>query len=343
MKSVIKNTLSMTFSVALAAFFLYFAFRGKDITVIWHSLIDVHWIWFVVLFVGSALSHLLRAWRWKYLLHPIKENVSLRNAFSVTMIGYLINNVVPRLGEFVRPYAMKKLEGISKSATMGTIILERILDIVTFALVVLTVLSLYAEPFGRWFPSMAKFEWLFFVGAVVMVIIFILIFLKADALFRFLKNFLYLLPQKHRVQMEKIFDSFLSGFRAANNSGNYLMIAFTSVLIWISYIVLLYIPFFIYDFPAQNGLDFGSSAVLLVASGLAFAMPTPSGIGSYHSFTSFVLIQMFSIDAVQALSFAVYTHAVGFLTTTLIGLYYFFADKIHVRDAMSKTEGNESV
>jgi len=190
---------------------------------------------------------------------------------------------------------------------------------------------------------MAKFEWLFFVGAVVMVIIFILIFLKADALFRFLKNFLYLLPQKHRVQMEKIFDSFLSGFRAANNSGNYLMIAFTSVLIWISYIVLLYIPFFIYDFPAQNGLDFGSSAVLLVASGLAFAMPTPSGIGSYHSFTSFVLIQMFSIDAVQALSFAVYTHAVGFLTTTLIGLYYFFADKIHVRDAMSKTEGNESV
>ncbi len=342
MKSVIKNTLSMIFSVALAAFFLYFAFRGKDINVIWHSLIDVHWLWFVALFIGSALSHVLRAWRWKYLLYPIKQDVSLRNAFSVTMIGYLINNVVPRLGEFVRPYAMKKLEGISKSATMGTIILERILDIVTFALVVLTVLAIYAEPFGRWFPSMAQFEWLFFVGAVVMTVIFVLIFLKADAMFRFLKKFLFIVPQNLRLQMDKIFDSFLSGFRAGNHTGNYLMIAITSILIWVSYIILLYIPFFIYDFPARNGLNFGSAAVLQVASGLAFALPTPSGIGSYHSFTSFVLTKLFSVDAMQALSYAVYTHAVGFLTTTILGLYYFFVDKIHVGDAMSKNEGNES-
>ncbi len=130
MKSFVKNTLSTLFSIGLALFFLYFAFRGKDANAIWHSLIDVHWLWFVALFVGSALSHLIRAWRWKYLLQPIKKDISLRNAFSVTMIGYLINNVVPRLGEFVRPYAMKKLEGVSKSATMGTIILERIQDIV---------------------------------------------------------------------------------------------------------------------------------------------------------------------------------------------------------------------
>lgn len=343
MKSIIKNTLSMAFSVALAAVFLYFAFRGKDPSVIWNSLIDVHWIWFIVLFVGSALSHLIRAWRWKYLLQPIKENVSLRNAFSVTMIGYLINNVVPRLGEFVRPYAMKKLEGVSKSATMGTIILERVLDIVAFALVVLTVLAIYAEPFAVWFPAMAEFEWLFFVGAAVMLVIFVLIFLKADVLFRFLKKFLFLFPHTLGGQMEKIFDSFLSGFGAAKHSGNYFMIAVTSILIWISYIVLLYIPFFIYGFPEYNNLNFGSAAVLQVASGLAFALPTPSGIGSYHSFTSFVLTQMFSIDAIQALSYAVYTHAVGFLTTTILGLYYFFVDKIHVREAMLKTEGNEIV
>jgi uncharacterized protein (TIRG00374 family) len=331
----------MMFSVALAALFLYFAFRGKDPSVIWNSLVDVHWIWFVVLFVGSTLSHLIRAWRWKYLLHPIKENVSLRNAFSVTMIGYLINNVVPRLGEFVRPYAMKKLEGISKSATMGTIILERVLDIVSFALVVLTVLAIYAKPFGLWFPAMAQFEWLFIFGAAVMTVIFVLIFLKAESLFRFLKRFLFLFPLKLRGQMEKIFDSFLLGFRAGNNTGNFFMIAVTSVLIWVSYIVLLYIPFFIYGFPEQNNLNFGSAAVLQVASGLAFALPTPSGIGSYHSFTSFVLTRLYSVDAMQALSYAVYTHAVGFLTTTVLGLYYFFADKIHVRDAMLKTEGNE--
>ncbi len=336
MKSLLKNTLSALFSIGLAALFLYLAFRGKNINDIWHSLIDVHWSWFVILFAGSVLSHLIRAWRWKYLLYPIKKNISLRNTFSVTMIGYLINNVVPRLGEFVRPYAMGKLEGVSKSATMGTIVLERILDIVTFALIVLTVLSIYAEPFTAWFPSMAQFEWLFFAGAIIMMIVFVMIFLKADVLFQFLKKLSFLFPQKIRSQMDRIFDSFLTGFQASKHTGNFLMIAVTSLMIWTSYIVLLYIPFFIYNFPQQNGLNFGSAGVLQVASGFAFALPTPSGIGSYHSFMSFTLTHLFNVDPMQALSYAVYTHAVGFLTTTILGLYYFFVDKIHVGDAMNK-------
>lgn len=341
MNSFVKNTLSTLFSIVLAAVFLYFAFRGKDINELWHSLIDVHWSWFVVLFVGSALSHVIRAWRWKYLLFPIKKSVSIRNAFSVTMIGYLVNNVVPRLGEFVRPFAMKKLEGVSKSATMGTIVLERILDLVTFALVVLTVLSINGDYFALWFPSMAQFQWLFFVASVVMMIIFVLIFLKAELLFLFLKRSLFLFPHQIRSQAEKIFASFLSGFQASKHPGNYLMIAITSLLIWISYIVLLYIPFFIYNFPHDNALNFGSAAVLQVASGIAFLIPTPSGIGSYHAFTSFTLTELYHIAPDKALSYAVYTHAVGFLTTTILGLYFFVVDKIHVGDVLPKDEAEE--
>ncbi|MFA6455686.1 MAG: lysylphosphatidylglycerol synthase transmembrane domain-containing protein [Bacteroidota bacterium] len=341
MKSILKNILSTLFSIGLTVLFLYLAFQGKNVGDLWNSLIDVHWSWFVILFVGSALSHLIRAWRWKYLLYPIKKDISIRNTFSVTMIGYLVNNIVPRLGEFVRPFAMKKLEGVSKSAVMGTIVLERVLDLVTFALVVMMVLSVYAEPFTVWFPSIASFEWLVFLAAVIMLIVFLFIFFKADIFFLFLKKLLFLFPAKFRAQAEKIFDSFLSGFRAAKHPGNFMMIALTSLLIWISYIVLLYIPFFIYNFPQTNALNFGSAAVLQVASGIAFALPTPSGIGSYHAFTSFTLTELFRVDPAQALSYAVYTHAVGFLTTTILGLYYFFVDKIHVADVMVKNGTEE--
>jgi uncharacterized protein (TIRG00374 family) len=341
MNSIVKNIISTLFSIALAALFLYLAFRGKNIDQLWRSLIDVHWMWFVVLFVGSALSHVLRAWRWKYLLYPIKKDITLRNAFSATMIGYLINNVVPRLGEFVRPYALKKLEGVSRSATMGTIVLERLLDLLTFAIIVLTVLAIYAEPFAVWFPSMAKFEWLFFLGSAVMMVVFVLIFLKAEILFRFIKKFLFFLPKNVRLQTEKIFDSFLTGFQAAKHPGNFLMIAVISILIWLSYTVLLYIPFFIYDFSKSSAINFGSAAVLQVASGVAFALPTPSGIGSYHAFTSFTLTQLYHVDPESALSYAVYTHAVGFLTTTIIGLYYFVVDKMHVGDVMAKNQKDD--
>lgn len=329
----------MLFSLSLAGIFLFLAFRGKDLGEIWNSLIAVHWIWFVVLFVGSALSHLIRAWRWKYLLHPIKSNISLRNTFSATMVGYLINSIIPRLGEFVRPYVMGKLEGISKSATMGTIILERVLDAVTFVLIVLIVLSIYAEPFAVWFPSMAQFEWLFFVGAAVMAVVFILIFLRAELFFRFVTKLSFLLPKKIRAQADHIFTSFLSGFQASKHPGNFVMIAVTSILIWLSYIVLLYVPFYIYGFTEAYGLNLGSAAVLQVSSGLAFALPTPSGIGSYHAFISFTLTKLFSVNVELALSYAFYTHIVGFFTTTILGLYFFFKDKIHVADVMG-TDGN---
>jgi hypothetical protein len=343
MKSILKNIARTVFSISLAGVFLYLAFRGKDIGDIWRSLIAVHWIWFVVLFAGSALSHLIRAWRWKYLLFPMKENISLRSTFSATMIGYLINSIIPRLGEFVRPYVIGKLEGISKSATMGTIVLERVLDIVTFALIVLTVLSIYAEPFALWFPSMAPFEWLFFVGAAVMMILFLLIFLRAEMFFRFVTKLTFLLPVKYRKQADHIFSSFLSGFQASKHRGNFLMIAVTSVMIWLSYIVLLFVPFYIYHFPEEYGLNFGSAAVIQVASGLAFALPTPSGIGSYHAFISYTLSDIFSVNAVQALSYAFYTHIVGFLTTTILGLYFFFKDKIHIADVMNTNNREDGV
>jgi glycosyltransferase 2 family protein len=331
-----KNIIQIVVSLGLAALFSYLAFRGKDIHQLFNSLTDVHWSWFVLLAVGTILSHIIRAWRWKYLLYPVKKDVSLRNAFSGVMIGYLINSVVPRLGELIRPYAMKKLEGISKSATLATIILERILDLVTFALVVLTVLFVYAKPFAVWFPGMANLEWLFFAGAVVMLAVFLLIFFKAELFFAAFKGLSRFLPKKIQGEGERIFQSFLTGFQAAKHPGNFFMIGFTSILIWLSYIILLYVPFFIYDFTAVNGLDFGSATVLQVASGFAFALPTPSGIGSYYSFTSFTLTQLYHIDPVKALSYAVYTHSVGFIATTAVGLYYFFVDKIHVAEMMSK-------
>lgn len=338
MRPLVKNIISTIFSVLLSALFLYLAFRGKDIGQLWSSLVNVHWGWFIVLFVGSALSHVLRAWRWQYLLYPIKKDVSLRNTFSATMIGYLINNVIPRLGEFVRPYSMKKLEGISRSATMGTVVLERVLDLVTFGLIVFTVMAVYAKQFALWFPTVANLEWLFMAGSAVMTAVFLLMFFKADWMLAMLRKFLVFLPESLRKKIEPIYDSFVTGFQAAKVPANYLMIAVTSLLIWASYSVLLYIPFFIYDFSADPAMNFGAATVLQVASGLAFALPTPSGIGSYHAFTSFTLTQMYGVDPQTALSYAIYTHAVGFLTTTLIGLYYFIVDKMHVADLSGNRE-----
>lgn len=329
MKKKFSSLLRGILSIGLMVLFTWLAFRGQNIEKIWTSISNISWWWFIGLFIGGLLSHVFRAWRWKYLLYPIKENISLRNAFSALMIGYMINGIFPRLGELVRPYAIKKTEKISGSTALGTVVLERILDVVIFVLIVFIALSFNTATFMLWFPSMANLEWLFFAGAIFMMVVFIVIFLKADIAFSFLKKMTFVVPEKYKARVQEIFTSFMDGFQAAKHPGNFFMIGVTSILTWLSYIVLLYVPFFAFN---MGNLDFGAATVLQVASGLAFAIPTPNGIGSYHTFTLFTLTQFYAVDANDALSYAVYTHAVGFLSTLFAGLYFMIRDNIHLSD-----------
>jgi uncharacterized protein (TIRG00374 family) len=319
---------------------LYLAFRGKDMGQLWESISAVSWIWFVILVIGGTLSHVVRAWRWQYLLSPIKPNVTLRNSFSAVMIGMLVNNVLPRVGEVVRPVALGKLERISRSAAFGTVVLERILDLITFILILLVVLFFYASSFSKLFPTLANVEWIFLYGSAASLVVFMVIFIKAEFVFSFLTRAVAFLPSSLRGKLERVINSFLRGFAASKQPGNFLMIAFTSLTIWIMYIVLMYLPFYAFNIAGFNNLDFSSATILMVVSGVAYAVPTPSGFGSYHFFTAFALSRLFNVDPVVASSYALYTHSLGFLSTTLVGLYYLLKDKIHVAEIVAEPQAS---
>jgi uncharacterized protein (TIRG00374 family) len=323
-------------SFIVMALFMFLAFRGKDFGAIWACLSNVHWTWVAYLVVGGILSHLARAWRWQYLLAPIKENVTLRNSFSAVMIGYMVNNFLPRVGEVVRPYTLGRLENISKTAAFGTVIIERIIDVITFFSILLAVMFLYSDSFVELFPSFASMEPFFLAGSVIALMLFVLLFFKAAFFFSLLKKLLVILPEKGRLKFNELFDSFLTGFAVAKRPGQFLMIIVTSYLIQGLYLLLMYIPFFAFDKMAGHSLDFGSATVLLVVSTVAFAFPTPSGFGTYHSFTSFALTRLYHIDGVTALSYSILTHEVGVMLTMVIGLYYFFRDHIRVGEMVEE-------
>ena len=332
-----KTYFRYAISFLVMALFLYLAFRDKDFGAIWNSLSNVHWTWVFYLAVGGAISHLARAWRWQYLLAPIKENVSLRNSFSAVMIGYMVNNFLPRVGEVVRPYTLGKLESISKTAAFGTVIIERIIDIITFFTILLAVMFLYSGSFVEMFPSFASWEPLFLAGSVVAFALFVLLFFKAALIFSFIRRMLVILPEKFRTKFDNLFESFLSGFAISKYPKRFLMIIVISYLIQGLYLLLMYIPFFAFDKMAGHSLNFGSATVLLVVSTVAFALPTPSGFGTYHSFTSFALTQLYHVDGVTALSYSILTHEVGVMLTMVIGFFYFIRDHVRVAEMV----GNE--
>jgi uncharacterized protein (TIRG00374 family) len=279
----------------------------------------------------QAFSHFLRALRWKYLLEPV-QTVSLHNTFASLMIGFMINGIIPRAGELVRAYVLGKKEHISGSSVFSTVILERILDIISFAAVLCFVVIIKADSIVIWFPSLDGAAWILEAVGLILLAGFILLFVKSRVVFSFIKAIDKIFPASWQSTIDRFIESFLHGFQAGGNTKNYGIIAFLTVTIWSIYIVLLYLPMRLF---AMEHLTLVSAVTLQVSNGLASAMPTPGGIGSYHSFIALTLMRVFRVSEPSAIAYVVYTHTIAYLTTLVIGTIYLFRENVHITELFS--------
>ena len=330
-RALIKYTLS----IVVTGLFLYLAFRGTNFHELLRSMAEANYWWMLPYFAALMVSHILRSWRWRYMLEPVKAGISLRNLFSGVMVGYMMNNILPRAGELVRPYAIGKLEDIPKSAAFGTIVVERLIDTLSFIILVVSIPLLYRGPLKESFP------WLENTGIIVTVVtagalaLLIMLMLRrnwTDALLGVVRK---LASPALAARIEKGVHSFLDGFIFLKRPDRFLTIFVLSVLIWALYAVMMYAAFFAFDLQY---LGFRSAIVVLAISSIGVAMPTPGGTGTYHVLTSQTLSRLYAVNATTALSYATVTHAVGFIGVTLIGLYYFLHDHIRVSEAVKNGE-----
>lgn len=334
-----KTILRSLLSLLLAAVFLYIAFRGISFSDLWQSLQAVNYVWIVLIVPIAVLSHYVRALRWKYLLGHVKEDISTPNLFSAVMIGYMVNNVLPRVGELVRPYVAGKLEGISKSTAFGTVVVERILDMMTFFFLLCMVLFLFPESLTALWIDAPDLRPLFLAGSVGSFLLFVLFFLKSEAIFRLFRYVKPILPRKYHDRIDSIFESFLSGFKIASTKKNLPLVIFQSLVIWFLYGFGIYIPFFAFDSIAALNLGFGESMILLTVTSLAFVLPAPGAFGTYHSFLKYALVKLYGVDDVTALSYSVLTHEVNFILVMIVGIFYFLKDHLKVSEVRLETRG----
>jgi glycosyltransferase 2 family protein len=318
-------------SATVTCLFLYLAFRGTDFGKLWGTLLRVNYWWMIPNFACLLLSHFLRAWRWRYMLEPVRPNLPMRSLFSGVMVGYMVNNVLPRAGEIVRPYTIGKLEGISKSAAFGTIVVERIIDMVSFLTLVVLIPLVYQG------PLMESFPWLVHTAVIVLVVtilfmgIFVVLALRRDLTDKIIGWLERVLPRKISGRVEDWAHLFLDGFLFLGRPGRFAVIAILSILIWFLYIMMLYVAFFAFDL---QHLGFSCALVVEAISSIGVALPAPGGTGTYHAFTAQTLSRLYGIDGTLALSYATITHAVGYIGVTIIGLYYFLRDHISVGEAV---------
>jgi glycosyltransferase 2 family protein len=318
-------------SGGITVLFLFIAFRGTNFRELYNSFLHVNYWWMIPNFACLIVSHVLRAWRWRYMLEPVKPRIGMRNLFSGVMVGYMVNNVLPRAGEIVRPYTIGKLEGVAKSAALGTIVVERMIDMVSFLVLVAIIPLVYHGPLIESFP------WLVNTGVIVLVMTlavlgsFMVLAARRDWTDRMMDWARPKLPARISEKLDGWVNAFLDGFMFLSRPGRFVIILVLSILIWFLYVLMMFVALFAFNLQY---IGFAGALVVQAISSIGIALPTPGGTGTYHAFTSQTLTRLYGVDGTLALSFATITHAVGYIGVTLWGLYYFLHDHIKVGEAV---------
>lgn len=274
MKSKLRNILQTLFFTALGFAFIWWFWTKLETgekTQIWDSLKQTNYLWFILAIAISLLSHYVRALRWRLMSETFSCKVSRTNSFLAVMSGYLTNLAVPRLGEVVRCTMLKQSDNIPIEKSLGTIVTERIIDMILFALLLLTTIVIQKDLLFNYIEknfnlNIANLFQLFIIGVVVLAIVMALFF-----------------AFKRKIQHNKTYNKtkdlikgFLEGIKSIFKLKNPWLFIFYSILIWALWIFGTFICF-----QCLNQTDILNPIQALVTTVLgAFGpMITPGGIG----------------------------------------------------------------
>ncbi|MGB8646097.1 MAG: lysylphosphatidylglycerol synthase transmembrane domain-containing protein [Anaerolineae bacterium] len=281
----------------------------------------------VLYFIGVGI----RSVRWHFLLRSIKP-VPSRTLFPIVVIGYMANDILPaRLGEVVRAFVLGQKEGISKTAALVTIVVERILDGLTM-LAFLAGAALFV-PLNDYLRTV-----LFLGGAVFVGIMLVLILVSGfrERLEGVINFILERLPHHWGDRAEKLIDSFLEGLNVLRNPLDALVAFACSVGAWLfeaGMYLLIALAF---------GLD-KPFAMYILATALgnlaSIAPSTPGYVGVFDAPIKYVLTTLYAVEINQATSYTLLLHAALLIPVTLLGFYYAWRAGLNLGQLSNSSQG----
>lgn len=303
----------------------YWVFKDIDFLKLKESLLSANYF-FVLLPVPVILfSHWVRAYRWKTMLQPIVKVNSIWNLFSSVMIGYAVNTVIPRGGEFIRPFVTSKKEKISYSSTFATIILERVIDVVTLIIIFGITFTLLSSKITNILPDNINPNQLIIVTLLIVVIA--LLNLYPPFVDFMLKITIKPFSPKIYEKLLGIVDRFKKGLAIVKEPTMYFKLIFESFSIWFLYSLPLYILFFAFDFQDTLHLGLIDATMLVIVAGISVTIsPTPNGAGVYQIFVPQAMVKLYGMNPEIALAYSILAWATSTLTQFIVGMMFFYKE-----------------
>lgn len=321
-----KKTVYIILGIIISIALIYLLFRNIDFNKLWTALSTANYWWLIPNILMIILTMYQRAYRWKFMLKPIKL-VKFDNLLAATCIGFMANNVLPmRLGEFARAYSLSSQDKeISKSASLATIFVERmIFDLVALLIIFGAVLtfsdSLRSQlenniDFGREIILGAKFAIFVALAGLGIMLVFAL---KPEQIGNTITRYLPFLPDRIKDMIKLTVEKFSHGLKFMIDMKAVLNVGAQTLLIWILMGASNYFVFLAFGFD----IPFDASFVLLVVVSILIMTPSSPGfIGVYH-YGVVISLGVYGITDEEARACALVLHAAQYIVVTLMGFYF---------------------
>ncbi|NNC84948.1 MAG: flippase-like domain-containing protein [Bacteroidia bacterium] len=318
MNKKIINALKYTSLLGVGILLLWLTFKGQDLQKVYNDIKEANWWWVGLSMLCGFLAFLSRAIRWVMLLEPLGYKPRLLMTSYALMIGYFANLAIPRIGEITRCGILSKTEKIPMNSLIGTVIVERVIDLVLLILSILTVTLLEFDTLKKFLAdyvigpmandSSGGFNPLKLIALIGVVAVLVISYRLLKKSGKFESLF---------IKINDLFRGIGEGIKTVMNLKNTGAFIAHTLFIWVMYFVMTYVCFFALKSTAHLGAKEG--LFTLVAGGLGMTAPVQGGIGAYHWIVSRGLT-LFDIPLDDGVVFATLVHTSQTFLVVVLGL-----------------------
>lgn len=309
--------------VVISAYFLYQVLDDIDFPALWQGFRQANYLWILPGVAVYFVAVWARAWRWHYLLRPLQA-IPTRVMFPIVAIGYAGNNIYPaRAGEVVRAVVLRRKTGVPVSASLATVIVERIFDgVVMLAFVFLNLPELarltdeFAVLGSFTIQNIAVWGSLAFLGALLVFLLAAMFPYQSEKIVAVIVN--RATPLRLRPKILALAQRFLSGLESLRSPREVLMVFLTSVVIWLLETVKYWFVMYAFDFH----VSFFTLMLMNGVVNLATTIPSAPGYIGTFDLPGIAVLQAYGVDKETAASYTFVLHFALWLPITLLGLFY---------------------
>ncbi len=307
-----KNIINTLIGLVIGGTFLFLTLYNKPLSNIVDSISEANLYWTALSGIILFSVFYLRALRWKVILDNSEETTTKSSVFHSLMLGYFVNSFTPKLGEIVRCTSLSKSEGVPVSKALGTVVSERVYDMIILFLGIVVIFFIEIERLSGILNDMISGltstfynNKILFLAGVGVMILGIFIFLKLSKkikLFEKIKEFL---------------SEMLNTVKKTFKIKQYKRFIVLTILIWSALVLMNFT--FLMALPDTHSFSLYFAVVILFIGGIGWALPSPGGIGTTHIII-LQLFVLFNLNENIGVAFGVFSNGVTFIYTILFGV-----------------------